>query len=1455
MNSPPPLRFPRPLVLICVLLPSVLRAVPETDALTFDDRVAAQEAIERYYYSHQLGVGRPYEEVITRDVLERKVRAHLQEEAALDQFWRTPVTARMLQAESTRIRRATRFPERLAEVQRALRDDPALYQECFVRPVLAHRLARNFFAFDARIHGEARARAEALRLDLASREIDPLAPHCLRTVTEVAEDPTGGDRDGRLPDGRVSVAPEEFLRLRHLLPDAVGAPSTIEEDRDAFRIRALLDEGSDRLLVATYTLPKIRWEDWWKDASHSISPGDTLASVAADMPISPAAIETGGDAGCPDDDGWTPTPLDMPTPRERHTAVWTGTKMIVWGGADPARLNTGGVYDPLTDSWAQISTAGAPSARSFHSAVWTGERMIVWGGSSGPAVYYGDGGRYDPLTDSWTPMATEGAPASRDGHSTVWTGAEMIVWGGTRYGELPFGDGARYDPATDTWSAISMAGAPSAQVGHVAVWTGTEMIIWGGGAGPDVGGARYDPATDAWSTMTTAGAPARRFVTSAVWTGTEMVVWGGMNSTGTSYFSSGGRYNPIANAWTPTSLVGAPSPRAAHIAAWTGSRMLVWSGDNSLVGFGDGRRYNPATDNWTPIAALGAPPPRSHAAGVWTGDRLLVWGGSDFGDWPTQGGRYDPNGDTWTPMSSGTVPSPRTMHSAVWTGNEMIVWGGSSGTVYRGDGGRYDPLTDSWYFMSASGAPSARRSHSAAWTGERMLLWGGFDGAQYRADGAAYDPGADAWTPLETLGAPQGRSAHTSVWTGDRMIVWGGEHGGGGGGIYDPASNAWSTMSTANSPSGSLGHSAVWSGREMIVWGGSNYTYHTNTGGRYDPTTDEWSPTSTVGAPSVRSLHAATWTGSEMIVWGGWDGQGFPGTLGNGGHYDPGLDTWSAISEVGAPTPRRGHSAIWSGREMVVFGGYVGTGWTNAGGRYDPVLDSWRATPVAAAPVPRSEHSAVWTGAEMLIWGGTAYGTGEFMTGGAYILDQLVDNDGDGLNDCGGDCDDWNPESYPGALEICDGRDNDCDGALPPEEGVDSDADGSLVCIDCNDQDAGRFPGNPESCDGVDNDCDQVVDTFATNCGIGLCVAAGLCSNGVDSCIPGAPAPEICDRLDNDCNGGLPGSEIDDDGDGLEECFGDCDDGSPATHPGAPEANDGLDNQCPGDPGEGLVDEISGLIGFFSQSDSSELCWPAQQGATEYHISRALDPRGDGTGCGGAVVSGTCWHDPETPAAGRIQYYLVRSSMPYTGSWGVDSSLLERGSLCPFEPDCSDGEDDDLDGSTDCDDVTDCYGQGACLSRTFSFVDTFADNIATTSVLEFLAPLPASPSDYLWFALERPAVGNIEFCLGRADFYREHYLALAATQGIVESGGWEKFHRAAPGGWVGPITGSHENWFGGDCAGSYSWCPEVGLGGHIPAVAPGEASYCEAFENIECSDGSWRLTIRIGVDRLTTCGF
>ena len=179
------------------------------------------------------------------------------------------------------------------------------------------------------------------------------------------------------------------------------------------------------------------------------------------------------------------------------------------------------------------------------------------------------------------------------------------------------------------------------------------------------------------------------------------------------------------------------------------------------------------------------------------------------------------------------------------------------------------------------------------------------------------------------------------------------------------------------------------------------------------------------------------------------------------------------------------------------------------------------------------------------------------------------DADDDGYSFCNvlqpslEDCDDDDDAVYPGAIEACNGEDDDCDAVLPADE-LDADSDGVIACADCDDGDATVFPGNLEVCDGggLDNDCDASTDDDVDGDGDGDSACDGDCDDTAASIYVGAT--EACNGLDDDCNGSADADvagEVDGDGDGVLSC-GDCDDTEAAVFPGNLEVCDNLDNDC-----------------------------------------------------------------------------------------------------------------------------------------------------------------------------------------------------------------------------------------------------------------------------------------------------
>jgi hypothetical protein len=90
-----------------------------------------------------------------------------------------------------------------------------------------------------------------------------------------------------------------------------------------------------------------------------------------------------------------------------------------------------------------------------------------------------------------------------------------------------------------------------------------------------------------------------------------------------------------------------------------------------------------------------------------------------------------------------------------------------------------------------------------------------------------------------------------------------------------------------------------------------------------------WQQKNTEFIPAARAVHTAVWTGTEMIIWGGTSSSSNETLLNSGAIYNPSINTWRPTSTVNAPPARNFHSAIWTGHEMIVWGGFAGNSSTH----------------------------------------------------------------------------------------------------------------------------------------------------------------------------------------------------------------------------------------------------------------------------------------------------------------------------------------------------------------------------------------------------------------------------------------------------------------------------------------------------------------------------------------------
>ena len=314
---------------------------------------------------------------------------------------------------------------------------------------------------------------------------------------------------------------------------------------------------------------------------------------------------------------------------------------------------------------------------------------------------------------------------------------------------------------------------------------------------------------------------------------------------------------------------------------------------------------------------------------VWTGNELIVSGVSAGPDGTLDGAvevaaAYDPEADDWRRLAAPPTTESYCRRTAVWTGEEMLVWGCSQVA--------FNPQTDSWRRLPPApmGAPGL-----AVWTGRDLIGWGGGCCGDADAGGAAYNPVTDSWrtlarSPLAASQRPVG------AWTGRELIVFVSGLDPDGEPIrraaravaYNPATNTWRRIPPPPEPR----RIAVWDGEEVLLVGGTG-------GFAYDPANNSWR---TLPARSSGSEPAgAAWTGRRLLLFGG------ERTANALRAYDPKRDRWSSLPS--APLRQRAAPAVvWAGRELIVWGGVIGTpaGTSVApehpadGAAFDPTLNS-----------------------------------------------------------------------------------------------------------------------------------------------------------------------------------------------------------------------------------------------------------------------------------------------------------------------------------------------------------------------------------------------------------------------------------------------------------------------------------------------------------------------------------
>lgn len=348
--------------------------------------------------------------------------------------------------------------------------------------------------------------------------------------------------------------------------------------------------------------------------------------------------------------GWTTIAEPPPgfVPREKAASATFDRNVFIFGGLDAQGnvLDSGAIYSPRTNSWKLIARGNnSPEPRQLAGAVWTGSRMLVWGGKgSATQATLRSGALYDPATDTWS--AIPQSPQARVAPVAGSAVGRVLFWGGSDTSGNVQERAERFLVTERSWESVPTVNDPG-RLSHAAwAFTSDSLVLYGGrvdGAASTDTAARYSFTANAWSTLPRGPSP--RWGAFGVADGMRLYVWGGRNE---QSLHMDGKLLGAAG-WSAMATLGAPAAR------WAPHRQSGWAfalAPSSVVFLGglgandvplrDGGRYDTATNVWRPMPAWPDGEAHSWAVGIWTGSEFVLWGGRD-------GARVTSTGSRWAP--------------------------------------------------------------------------------------------------------------------------------------------------------------------------------------------------------------------------------------------------------------------------------------------------------------------------------------------------------------------------------------------------------------------------------------------------------------------------------------------------------------------------------------------------------------------------------------------------------------------------------------------------------------------------------------------------------------------------------------------------------------------------------------------------------------------------------------
>jgi hypothetical protein len=703
--------------------------------------------------------------------------------------------------------------------------------------------------------------------------------------------------------------------------------------------------------------------------------------------------------------------------------------------------------------------------------------------------------------------------AGRNEHAMAYDVARgrTVLFGG--YGSNGY-LGDTWDWDGNLWVQRSSGAGPAARSAHAMAYDAARgrTVLFGGAGSSGYLLDTWEWNGTAWVNVTPAIQPPARAYHAMVYDALRqrVVLFGGYGPTGA--LADTWEWN--GSTWTQRSPVTSPPARDSHAMAYDGTRgrVVLFGGYGSSGPLADTWEWNGST--WTDRTTATRPPARyAHALAHHGGSgRTVLFGG--YGAAGYLGDMWEWSGSSWV-QSPAAVPSARYAPAIVYDGarQRLVLFGGLGSAGYLADTWEWDGVVwwtgGAWVMRQPPTVPPPRWSPAMAYDAarDRVVMFGGYSPPSLLAD--TWEWVGDTWverTPSPLLSvSPAPRWVHAMTYDSarERVVLFGGVSASGKlADTWEWDGSSWVQRAIGTGPGARAYHKMAYDsarGRVVLFGGFDSLGLELADTWEWDGST--WTQRAPATSPPPRSGYAIAYDSARrrVVLFGGYG-------LADTWEWDG--NSWVQRA-TGGPSARYRHEMVYDSarRRVVLFGG-AGTGgvafndtWEWDGGtwveravatrppaRWYPAMayDIGRARTVllggrTASPPPLSD---TW---ELLSCGGNELCNGvDDGNDGCFPPDE-IDQDGDGYVGCapwigsnpnvlgGGDCDDLEVTVHPGALEICDGLDNDCVGGSPGE--TDADGDSFRLCSgECDDARADIFPGAPESCNAIDDDCDGVAD-------------------------------------------------------------------------------------------------------------------------------------------------------------------------------------------------------------------------------------------------------------------------------------------------------------------------------------------------------------------------------------------